>query len=128
MKLIVYCKKCSKEIKIKSTSSDRVELEKKLGKTFDKTCPHCNHKNHFHVNQVFAKVSVTPLLVFILSIICTFLTVWYFYTKNYLNLHYILYNGGLIPFAIIIPISIYFIINKNSNKKVSLFNRYKLSE
>ena len=127
MKLILHCKNCSKELKVKPTVCDRVELEKILGKVFNKECPNCNTISEYHINKVYARSSISQIIILISTIILIFLLISYFYINKYFNIELILYNAFIIPFSIIIPSALYFTMHKNNKKNISLFNRYRVS-
>ena len=125
MKLTTKCKKCGQEIKTKTWSSDRVELARTKGEYLDLTCNNCNTADKYHVDSLSASpgrlAQIVALLIFIVGTPTILLFIWeplWTLTWSYA----ILAIAGLL----LIPVTIYGLILKDDQRKVSSFNRHKL--
>lgn len=123
MRLITICKKCKKEIAVRSCASDRGELAREKGKVFVLKCKHCQHEHVYNINEVKATVShllnLTLLLVAIS--ISSFIGIYLF--QNYWGKS--IYLTYAIPVAIAIPLIIYSTFINSQNKKLRIFNSWR---
>jgi len=118
MKLIVYCKRCSKKNTLKIKASDRVELKKRYGDKIDLTCKKCNAKNKFESRDIKAEPILGNSVLFLLTIIFIFSVIWFLwdYTKQVTSRY-------LLPVAVSIPLLIYVTASNAINHKIQIFNK-----
>jgi len=126
--LVTYCNNCHSKIGLKKNANDRVDLQMKVGDYVSLTCSKCRTTNEYHINKVVATHTIIPMLVLFLAIIIIPILIYYLNTNGFLNVDYILYNGGLIGMLIVIPFAFYFTISSSENKQIRLFNQYKVKE
>lgn len=73
IKLYYYCKKCNKENILPFTSSNRVDLSRKVGIELKLNCKKCNNHNLIRINEVKAKesraIKIISLSIMISSIV-----------------------------------------------------------
>jgi predicted nucleic-acid-binding Zn-ribbon protein len=120
MRLVVLCRKCYYENKIKAKAMDRFRLSRKIGEEFELKCPKCGKLNHYTVDDVEAKEGLTELFYFLIVVVITSLSL--FILKDYIRIN----TWGLIPSLIAIPVSFYAVISTIERKKIRAFNRFKL--
>lgn len=121
MNLYSKCIDCKNEIKIKSWASTRVDLKMKYGDKIEIKCKACNKTKKYHVNDLRARESkiaaLIGLMVMIIGTPIILILLW----------DYIWQSGLYGAFGLIsiigIPGSVYMIINKNDQIRVSSFNR-----
>ena len=125
MKLTTKCNKCGQEIKTKTWSSDRVELARTKGEYLELTCNICNMADKYHVDSLSASPSrlaqIVALLIFIVGTPVLLFFIWeplWTLTWSYA----ILAIAGLL----LIPVTVYGLILKDDQRRVSSFNRHKL--
>jgi len=107
MKLFTYCKSCKKEIKIKSSSETRPDLQMEKGREFKVNCQNCGTVEKKHVNDVKAQANNIIIYSGIgLGTIASIL-LWIFY-------------GTIASLAFAIPILIY----QQQMNSVKSFNSY----
>jgi len=63
MNLYTHCKSCKKEIKIKSSSSTRPELQMEKGDELNVNCQSCGIMEKKHVNDIKAEPNKTIILI-----------------------------------------------------------------
>ena len=123
MKKEVICKQCKKNIPVKSGATDRAELARALGKTFELNCPHCNTKRKYHVNDVKAtKSKVLSSLTLLIMWILTAIIGYFIFSKYGNRLFFLVY---LIPLTVGIPAATYFLYAKSENDAIRRFNRFR---
>lgn len=127
MRLYTNCQNCKEEIRFSSREPDRVELSRSKGNELELTCRHCSETNLYHLNRIKATENKIALLIgLVIFFVGTPLTI--FLIWDYLfRFTYIYVIAGLVG-LIGIPFLIYSIIEKEQEKKVRLFNNYKISE
>ncbi len=107
MRLSTICTSCKERTPVKSKATDRPELIKDIGETFNLQCNHC-HKNHtVHVNDVRAQPDPKVLGLGLLVGIIITIILW-------------AVLGAVGTISIGIPILIW----AQQNKAVHNFNRY----
>jgi hypothetical protein len=124
MKLIVDCKNCRKQIRLKNTVNDRGELSRKIGKEFSISCKECLKESNYQVNDIRAKeskfIALSSLIIFTLGTgIIAYLLGEYLFIPN--NPYNVLVIGGLL----LIPSIVYMIMRKQEMDNVRRFNGYR---
>lgn len=119
MRLVVYCKKCSKRNPVGIKANDRVELKMKYGDSMDLTCKRCNTKNRYEIDNIKAEQRFGILISFVAVFILMILAVYFLwdYAKHQLSSPY------LIPVGLCVLLLIYIVVNKEMNAKIRNFNR-----
>lgn len=109
MKLYTICRTCNQEVRIRSMSSTRPDLEREKGEEFEINCMQCGSRYHIHVNDVSAKESNMIIALGIgLSVVAT-VFLW-----NYF--------GAMSTLSAILPGLIW----GQESKSVRNFNSYKI--
>ncbi|MCB9426072.1 MAG: hypothetical protein H6584_03465 [Flavobacteriales bacterium] len=109
IKRVALCKHCKKEITIKSSATDRPELQKEKGDQFEKKCPHCARKNVFHVNDVYAEPNQIYSIIGVIVFLIVTALLWQHY-------------GAISSASGLIPIFIY----RQQIASVKFFNAYRV--
>jgi hypothetical protein len=125
MKLTTKCNKCGQEVKTKTWSSDRVELARSKGEYLELTCKNCNTTGKYHVDSLSASPSrFTQIVAFLIFILGTPTLIYFIWEPLWtLTWSYaILAIAGLL----LIPVTVYGLILKDDQRRVSSFNRHKL--
>ena len=118
MRLIVHCKNCKKDIKLKEFFVTRFELSEKLNKDFELECYSCNHKSTYSADEVYARKGIIVFIasILIIPVICFMFFLLYPYAfRGIITLF-------LIPIGLLIPILIFASILKDENRKIQSFN------
>lgn len=123
MKIIITCKNCKEPIYVKAKASDRVELSKKMGRTFQMKCGSCNSANVYSVNDVKATASKFFDLLFLIMLIVSGIIGYILFVHYWDTSIYLFY---IIPMAVAIPGLIFFSLSKVQNNKIRTFNSYFL--
>lgn len=85
MKLTTLCNHCKDIIRIrKGLSSDRLQMAKRLGSEFSKTCPHCNTTVEIHVDDVDAKQTNMPLIYTAAACLVAFIACVVFWAAGFI--------------------------------------------
>ncbi len=115
MKIYGNCKSCKAEISTEATT--RVEFAMRDGETKKINCKNCGSNRQFHVDELYAKESKTPVLLTGITFTATLLITLYFlfFTKS-----------DYIYFAFGFPIIVYVILSKQDRLRVTAFNKRKL--
>ncbi|MEM9917809.1 MAG: hypothetical protein AAF990_06920 [Bacteroidota bacterium] len=124
MKIIVSCRVCQGQIRLKNSVNDRAELSQELGDQFDLECKECSNVKRYHVNDVRAIESKAVALMafgafFFGTAITGYLLRDYLFMPS--NPYNVLAVGGLL----LVPSAVYMILIKQEGDNVSRFNRYK---
>ena len=123
MKLIVICKECRHQIKVKNSVNDRAELARELGDEFYLKCKECSKESKYHVNDVKAKESkLIAAIAFGIFILGTGIVGYVL--RDYLLIPNNPYNALAIGELLLIPSVIYLIITKQERDNARRFNRY----
>lgn len=109
MNLYTYCRSCKKEVKVKSSTETRAELEREKGEEFNVNCQNCGNIEKKHVNDIKAKPNKIILLVGIIIGIAVTLFLW-------------VYFGAIGTISGIIPILFW----NEQMKSSKIFNSYML--
>ena len=125
MKLTTKCNKCGQEIKTKTWSSDRVELARTKGEYLELTCNNCNTTDKYHVDSLSASPSRLAQIVSFLIFIIGTPTLLFF---NWEPLWALTWSYAILAIAglLLIPVTVYGLILKDDQRRVSSFNRLKL--
>lgn len=117
MKVYGKCKNCKNEIGYSTQANTRVEFAMKDGETKILNCKNCGANSEFHVDELFANRSKSPLILAGTSLVLMIGVTLY-----------LLFFGGndYIFFSIGLPFVIYFILDKQDQTRVSSFNRRNL--
>lgn len=110
------CPSCRSVNRLRTFATDRVELERELGASFQKTCSHCSASVEVHVNDVRAKP--IHLITY---------TVWGFLlllviTALLLGLGQNIYGLFLLAGILGLPV----MVHRAVEKAATTFNHYKL--
>jgi len=125
--LTTTCNKCESEIKFFSWAEDRVDLAKTKGKYLKLQCKKCNTTEKFHVNKIIATESKLKMFLSGISFLALTITAIIFVWDCAFKLNFLYYSISLLS-AIGFPIMIYSVIDSEERKKISLFNRIRISE
>ena len=133
MILKTYCKFCREEISVKGTARDRAELSFKKGNAIKVTCDKCFKAAPYHPNEIFAVRSktgmVTGVLILILSLVLILGILGKYYLDHKAYIEKNSYNGfARLMFLPVIPILVYQLITTNQNKKIRIFNSFKIKK
>ncbi len=111
------CKNCKNEIGYRTDANTRVEFAMQDGETKKMNCKNCGTDTDFHVDELFAKRSNMPILTVALGVfLLVIITVYFlFFSDN----QYVIIAFGL-------PFAVYFMLDKQDQKRVSDFNKRKL--
>jgi hypothetical protein len=111
------CKNCKNEIGYRTDANTRVEFAMQDGETKKMNCKNCGTDTDFHVDELFAKSSNMPFLMVALGVfLLVIITVYFlFFSDN----QYVIIAFGL-------PFAVYFMLDKQDQKRVSDFNKRKL--
>lgn len=124
VRLIVRCLSCESEISFFSHSTDRASLARENGEYLPLRCKKCGSQHKYDVNNVSACFSqLWNLLLVILTILSTACLVYYL-SVNYWGKSF--YSFVIIPMVSGIPATIYITLLNHENKKVRLFNQYRI--
>ena len=117
MKVYGKCKNCKSEIGYRTDTNTRVEFAMRDGETKKLNCKNCGTDTEFHVDELYANRSQTPLLITGLTILIILLfTLYYlFFTDS----EYIFIAFGL-------PLIVYLTLTRQDQTRVSDFNKRKL--
>lgn len=118
MKIITKCKSCQQQIQIKSTSSDRYRLSKKIGEFTQLKCTQCNSIFDYHVDEfrAYQNKKVELGIFIILLSITIFIFILLIDTLSI-----------IVGFVMIFPSLIWLIIVNQRGRRVINFNKYKIS-
>ncbi|MBA7527513.1 hypothetical protein ES705_19689 [subsurface metagenome] len=121
MKIYTKCPYCKAEISFWSWSKDKVELKMTQSDKIVLTCKKCHKINNCIVDDFRAKESKIAILVgvivFAIGTPVLLVTLWdYIWLTGY-------YRVLALLTIILIPSTIYGIINKNDQRRVKLFNQ-----
>jgi len=123
MKLILICKNCRGELKLKNSVNDRAELARERGDKFKLKCEECSKEDKYHVNDVKAKESkLIALIAFGVFIFGTG-TIGYL-LRDYLFKLNTPYNVLAIGGILLIPSVVYMIMTKQERDNARRFNQY----
>jgi len=121
MKLYTKCIDCKSDLMIKSWVSTRVDLKMKLGDKMEITCKNCNRTNKYSIDDLKARESkIAALIGLVVLVIGTpfiLILLWDYIWQTGL------YGAFGLILIIGIPGSVFMIINKNEQSRVSSFNR-----
>jgi hypothetical protein len=122
MQLYTKCPYCKKETSFRSFTSDRGNLLKEKGETIEINCKHCNTNLKVKIDNIYAKNSKLSIII-ALSIIILGAPLIFIGINSFLKDT----NYFVISFAmILIPSTIYQIINKQDRARVKGFNEFKV--
>lgn len=107
MKLYTNCSSCREEIRIKSLSQTRHELQMEKSREFDINCPNCGVIEKKHINDVKAQNNKMTIILGILIGIVVTIGLW-------------VYFGAIGTISFIIPILFW----NQENRAVKSFNSY----
>lgn len=124
MKLIVNCKHCRKEIRVRKSVSDRGELAREKGDQFTLKCGKCSRKESYHVNEVRAQESKSIALIALLVFVFGTAIIGY-ELKAYLFMPNNPYGAISVGGMLLIPIVVYGLLIKQERDQVTLFNSYR---
>lgn len=127
MILQTQCKHCNKTIRFHSFATDRLELSKlERIMNIELKCRHCKIKDKYHINDIHAKSKVLQILALAIFIIGTPIT--FMLIKDYL----LNVRGGYATLTIagflLVPITIFMIINKEVQTAQSRFNLSRIKK
>lgn len=127
MKLYTNCKNCKKEIRFFTWEADRIRLAMDKGKKIELKCKNCNHVYKYHLNDLTAKESKIALAIgLLIFLVGTPLTVYWLW--KYLFKVSLIYSTITIASLIVVPLTIFILIEKGQREKVSRFNSFKINE
>ncbi|TQD40416.1 hypothetical protein [Haloflavibacter putidus] len=117
MKIYGNCKSCKAEISYRTEATTRVEFAMRDGETKKINCKNCGSNRQFHVDELYAKESKTPVLLTGITFTATlFISLYFwFFTEN-----------DLVYFAFGLPVVVYVILSKQDQLRVTAFNKRKL--
>lgn len=117
MKVYGKCKNCRNEIGYSTQANTRVEFAMKDGEKKMLNCKNCGTSSEFHVDELFANRSKSPLILAGIS----------FLLVTGLSLYFLIFGDSeYVYFSIGLPFVIYFILDKQDQTRVSSFNRRNL--
>lgn len=125
MLVFTKCTSCQVEISFKTPAHTRVEFAMKHSKNIIIRCKKCNKKNSVHVDSLQAKRSKISLWVSLFIILGT-LPILVFMLYPYFRLSKNIFVFLVLSGFISILVSAYLISNKQDEKKVRNFNKYRL--
>ncbi len=109
---------------LRTWATDRVDLAKSKGEFIEQTCQSCETKDKYHVDSFSAQpnriAQIIGLAVFIIGTPLILIFIW----QPLLTLTWS-YAILAIAALLLIPVTIYGIIQKEDRRKVSSFNRHK---
>ncbi|MFT5926748.1 MAG: hypothetical protein ACI9WL_001499 [Rubritalea sp.] len=111
------CESCRNEIAYRTDANTRVEFAMQDGETKNINCKSCGTNTEFHVDQLYAKSSNRQYLIVALVVLTTLIVP--LYVVYFSDRQYVIIALGL-------PFVVYFILNKQDQKRVSNFNKRKL--
>lgn len=121
MNLYTKCIDCKNEIKIKSWASTRIDLKMTHGDKIEITCKACNKTKKYPIDDLKAQESkiaaLIGLVVLIIGTPIVLVLLWDYIWQSGL------YGAFGLILIIGVPGSVYMIINKNDQNRVSSFNR-----
>lgn len=121
MKLYTKCSECKNEITTKSWHSTRVDFKMQHGEMIEIKCKSCNRIDKYSIDDLRAKESkvaaLIGLIVLIVGTPIVLILLWDYIWQTGL------YGAFGLILIIGIPSSVYLIINKNDQNRVSSFNR-----
>jgi hypothetical protein len=121
MRLYIKCSDCKNEISFWTLSSERVNLKMTHGDKIELDCKKCNTTKNYNIDDLRAKKSKIALIIasiiFIIGTPIALILLWDYIWQTGL------YGAFGLILIIGIPSTIYGIINKNDNQRVSIFNR-----
>ncbi len=107
MKLYTTRNSCKKDIKVKSSSETRHDLQMEQGREFQINCLNCGNIDKKHVNDVKAHPNNTIIIISIVVGILATIGLWVFY-------------GGIATITGLIPILVW----RQQQSSVTSFNSY----
>ncbi|NEV95105.1 hypothetical protein G3567_13265 [Psychroflexus sp. YR1-1] len=117
MKVYGKCKNCRNEIGYSTEANTRVEFAMKDGETKTLNCKNCGNSSEFHVDELIANRSKSPLILAGIS----------FLLVIGVSLYFLIFGDSeYVYFSIGLPFVIYFILDKQDQTRVSSFNRRNL--
>jgi hypothetical protein len=127
MNVYVPCHSCGQKIRRWIWAGTRVDLARQKGEQVELDCGACRTRSLYHVDDVKAKASklaqVTALLIFLVGTPLTLLFLWH----PLLSLSWS-YAMVIIGGLILVPVTVYALMIRDDNNRVSTFNRYELRE
>lgn len=119
MRLVLYCKKCSKRNVLSFRANDRVELKMIYGEMIELTCKKCKKKIKCEIDDIKAEQRFGSLISFIVIFFLMVLAVYFLwdYARHQLSSPY------LLPVGLFALFLIYITINKERKSKARNFNR-----
>lgn len=117
MNVFGKCKKCNTELPYATEANTRVEFAMKHGENIKLECNSCKSINEFHVDELFTNKSNLPKKAFLVSLVLILFGTLYFIF--FTDSKYVVIAFGL-------PFTIYFILMKQDQIRVSGFNNLKL--
>jgi hypothetical protein len=125
MNVYVNCHSCGHEISKWVWAGTRVDLARQKGEQVELACGTCQGRSRYHVDDFKAKASkvaqVSALLVFLVGTPLTLVFLWH----PLLSLSWS-YAMVIIGGLIMVPVTVYSLMIKDDNNRVSTFNRYKM--
>lgn len=123
MKVFGKCKGCQEEVSFATQAYTRVEFAMKDGDHKTLNCKNCGTNTKFHVDELYAKHSPMALFVGLSTfLICIAITL-YSYTMVSVS-HRAL--SAMIGGNLVLPMTVYLILKKQDERRVSSFNNRKL--
>jgi len=121
MKLIIQCKSCKENFRIRARAKDRFVLAKKLGKKPTLKCKYCQKSHAYVINEIKAEVNKRILMlasiILVVGTVITFLLIWD-YIAILANVYTVVSLFGLLT----MPYLIYEGINQEQRTNVNYFN------
>jgi len=125
MNIHVTCHSCGHEISKWVWLGTRVDLARQKGEQVELECRACHGRSRYHVDDFKAKASkfaqVSAFLIFLLGTPLTLIFLWH----PLLSLSWS-YAMVIIGGLIMVPVTVYALMIRDDNNRVSSFNRYKL--
>jgi hypothetical protein len=118
MKLIVYCKNCKNEGRVKGNFANRWELSAARGKEFELKCPNCNHTALYSVDNVQAKAGKIGVIALLLTFLCSAVIILLLYPYSIKGIIPVF----LLPMGVLIPSLIYAAILREQKRRIETFN------
>jgi predicted nucleic-acid-binding Zn-ribbon protein len=116
------CQACQEEIYLKSSAQDRGDLAIERNEFFQIECLHCGERQEVHVNMIKAKKSQwIMLLAYSILMIGTPIVFWLIWP-------YVMHPSGDVGLigVVVIPFAVYKTISKSEEKRVRVFNEYRI--
>ena len=128
MILQTQCNQCGKTIRFHSFASDRLELSQlKKFTQLDLKCKKCGSVDKYDINKIkansklFKIIFISLLTIYILLIPAILSQLWdtIWKIRN-------IYQGGTLIFLILLPITVYIMINRSIESSQSRFNTSRI--